>query len=121
MYEYKALVTRVVDGDTFDCNVDLGMYVHLNNIRIRVLNVDTYEKFGSTKELGTKIRDYMKSLLEGKEVIIRSYKPDADLYIDSFGRWLADIRFGDEFNTNLAEFLIEHNFNKDSNGEPIFD
>ena len=120
MYEYKALITKVVDGDTFDCDVDLGMYVHYK-ARIRLLDVDAYEKYGSTKELGIKIRDYITPLLLNKEVIIKSHKPDSSLYTDSFGRWLAEVKFGDSLDTDLAQFLLEHNFTKDSKGTPIFD
>jgi hypothetical protein len=28
MFQYKAKVTNVVDGDTIDVDIDLGFYVH---------------------------------------------------------------------------------------------
>ena len=43
MYEYRARVKRVVDGDTVDFVVDLGFSVHIT-IRTRLLGVDTPER-----------------------------------------------------------------------------
>ena len=42
MYEYKARLLRVVDGDTIDAMVDLGFYVWVKQ-RIRLYGVDTWE------------------------------------------------------------------------------
>ena len=44
MYEYKAHVTNVVDGDTFDCVIDLGFRVATHQ-RIRVDGIDTPESW----------------------------------------------------------------------------
>ena len=43
MYEYRAKIKRVVDGDTVDFIVDLGFSVHIT-IRTRLLGVDTPER-----------------------------------------------------------------------------
>ena len=43
MYEYRATLLKVVDGDTIDCNIDLGFGVFLNNQRIRLYGIDTPE------------------------------------------------------------------------------
>ena len=43
MYEYKATVDRVVDGDTVDFIVDLGFSVQMK-IRGRFAGVDTPER-----------------------------------------------------------------------------
>ena len=42
MYEYKAKLLRVIDGDTIDCIIDLGFDVRLKE-RIRLKGVDTPE------------------------------------------------------------------------------
>jgi len=42
MYEYKATIRRVVDGDTVDVTLDLGFDILYNN-RIRLLGIDTPE------------------------------------------------------------------------------
>ena len=50
MYRYRATVTRVVDGDTVDCNIDLGFSVVLSNQRIRLHGIDTPESRTRDKE-----------------------------------------------------------------------
>ena len=42
MYEYRAIIRRVVDGDTVDITLDLGFDILYNN-RIRLLGIDTPE------------------------------------------------------------------------------
>ena len=37
MYEYKAKILRVVDGDTVDVDIDLGFGVWLRNERVRIM------------------------------------------------------------------------------------
>ena len=48
-WNYKATVTRVVDGDTFDCQIDLGFDLTIKQ-RVRVAGVDTPEKRTRDKE-----------------------------------------------------------------------
>ena len=48
MYTYNAIITNVVDGDTYDVDIDLGFHIHIHE-RIRVLDLD---KRGAEKELG---------------------------------------------------------------------
>lgn len=43
MYEYNAIIKRVVDGDTVDVDIDLGFDVVLTNQRIRLYGMDTPE------------------------------------------------------------------------------
>lgn len=43
MYTYNCYITRVVDGDTVDVNIDLGFGVYLNDQRIRLYGCDTPE------------------------------------------------------------------------------
>ena len=49
MYEYKAKLDRVVDGDTVDAMIDLGMTVWIKK-RIRFHGVDTWESRTRNKE-----------------------------------------------------------------------
>ena len=42
-YLYKCVVTRVVDGDTVDVDVDLGFDVWLKKQRVRLAGIDTPE------------------------------------------------------------------------------
>ena len=90
MYEYKAIITNVVDGDTFDMDIDLGFNIHIYE-RMRLLDVDTPEKFGEEKELGLIVKLFATDNFLGKEVVIKSEKADIAANTDSFGRWLVRV------------------------------
>lgn len=95
MYEYKAVITNVVDGDTFDMDIDLGFNIHIHE-RVRLLDIDTPEKFGKEKELGMLVKDYAAFAFAGMEVVIKSEKADVAANTDSFGRWLVRVDIGSE-------------------------
>jgi len=85
-YIRRAKVTRVVDGDTVDLEVDLGYHISLS-IRGRLLGVDTPERGQPDFALAT---DTLASLLkensdEDGYVSIKSTKTG------KFGRWLVEI------------------------------
>ena len=94
MYEYKAIITNVVDGDTFDMDIDLGFNIHIHE-RVRLLDVDTPEKFGEEKVLGLIVKQYAINNFLGKEAIIKSEKADVAADTDSFGRWLVKVNVDD--------------------------
>ena len=91
MYQYKAIITNVVDGDTFDMDIDLGFHIHIHE-RVRLLDIDTPEKFGEEKELGLIVKQYAEDKFLDKEVIIKSEKADVAADTDSFGRWLVRVK-----------------------------
>ena len=43
MYEYRCKISRVVDGDTVDVDIDLGFGVWMHKERIRLHGIDTPE------------------------------------------------------------------------------
>jgi micrococcal nuclease len=43
MYEYRATLLKIVDGDTVDVDIDLGFGVIFANQRIRLYGIDTPE------------------------------------------------------------------------------
>lgn len=94
MYKYKAVITNVVDGDTFDMDIDLGFNIHIHE-RVRLLDVDTPEKFGEEKALGLIVKQYAINNFLGKEAIIKSEKSDVAADTDSFGRWLVRVNVND--------------------------
>ena len=49
MYEYRATIIRVVDGDTVDVDIDLGFGVWLKDERVRIMGIDTPESRTSDK------------------------------------------------------------------------
>ena len=100
MFEYKAVITNVVDGDTFDMDIDLGFHIHIHE-RVRLLGVDTPEKFGSEKHLGLIVKQFAEKNFLNKKVIIHSEKADEAADTDSFGRWLVSVILDED--NNIAE------------------
>lgn len=96
MYEYRAEITKVYDGDgSFNATVDLGMTVKLFK-SIRLFGIDTPEVRGSSKEAGYIVRDFVRSLILNKEVIIKTERDSTGKY----GRLLATITTLDGINLN---------------------
>jgi len=106
MYEYKAIVDRVLDGDTYDMTIDLGFKIYVKQ-RIRINAVDCPETWKpvneAEKEHGLQATKAVKDLIEKKEVRINTYK------VDQWGRYVCDIYVGD---ISLAGFLIVNNLTR---------
>ena len=69
MYTYKAKLQRVVDGDTIDATIDLGLDVFVKK-RIRFAGINAPES--RTRDLeekarGLKAKDRVKNILEENE------------------------------------------------------
>lgn len=96
MWTYRAIVTRIIDGDSFEADVDTGFY-HRCTQRFRLMGYNAPEISGAEREMGIVARTQLDAILFGNEVILRTHKGD------SFGRWLADVELerGD-----LVEALI---------------
>jgi len=75
MYEYACTVTRVVDGDTVDANIDLGFDISYFS-RIRLYGIDTPESRTRNKDeklRGLLAKDYIvKALATGKQVVVKT-------------------------------------------------
>ena len=66
MYEYKAIVDRVVDGDTIDVTIDLG-FKTWKKVRVRMEGINTPESRTrdlEEKKRGLAAKDRLKSILE---------------------------------------------------------
>lgn len=108
MYEYRAKVNRVVDGDTVDVDIDLGFGTWIRNERVRIMGIDTPESRTSNpveKIFGTAAKNRLIELL-GEETILKTFaaKDGVDMK-GKFGRILGDfITTDDRF---VTEILIE--------------
>lgn len=67
LYEYKAQVVRVYDGDTIFADIDLGFGIMMRNEPLRLYRVDTPEVKGEGKERGLMVRDALAARIEGEE------------------------------------------------------
>ena len=104
MYEYKAEITRVVDGDTLDLTVDLGFRMYAR-IRVRLARIDTWEIRGDEYEKGILARKSVRGLVNqyGSSVRVVTGKDTG-----KYGRWIGDIWFedGEGGEINLTEWLL---------------
>jgi len=93
MYEYRAKVVKVVDGDTVDVDIDLGFGVWLKDERVRIMGIDTPEsrtRDKTEKVFGLAAKARLKELL-GKQAILKTQvgKGGEDMK-GKFGRILGD-------------------------------
>tara|TARA_B100000035_G_scaffold61625_1_gene49717 strand:+ start:25 stop:483 length:459 start_codon:yes stop_codon:yes gene_type:complete len=107
MYEYKAKVVKIVDGDTVDVDIDLGFGIVLTDERVRMMGIDTPESRTSDKVekvFGLAAKERVKKLLE-KDVVLKTFAAkDGEDMKGKFGRILGDFIIGDKM---LTEILIE--------------
>jgi micrococcal nuclease len=106
LYNYKALITAVYDGDTVTADVDLGFYMIQKKVKIRLYGIDTPELRDKNPELklaAQNSRDELKKQVLNQEVTLKSYGKG------KYGRWLCEIFVGD---TNINQWLIEKGFAK---------
>lgn len=96
MYEYRALVTKVVDGDTVHCRVDLGFDVGVN-VTLRLAGINSPEM--KTAE-GVAARDALRSFIENAHVTVKTTKDRKE----KFGRYLA--RIYSEAGLDINEAMI---------------
>ena len=91
-FKYKANVINVYDGDTCRVDVELGFGVVLKNQAIRFYGINAIEL---RDENGKKARDYLKSLILNKDIILETHKDKKGKY----GRWLGTL-YIDGLNVN---------------------
>ena len=104
MYEYQAIIKRVVDGDTVDIDIDLGFGVILKDERVRIMGIDTPESRTrdlTEKKFGLASKERLKSLL-GKKSILKCKEYDAK---GKFGRVLGDFTTND--GRMVTDVLVE--------------
>lgn len=82
MYQYKARLVKVVDGDTVDLAIDLGFYL-VATVRCRLLGINTPERGQPGYSEASLALGSM--LMVQNTWIVRTEKGDA------FGRWLVTI------------------------------
>lgn len=90
---YRAHVFNVVDGDTFDCVVDLG-FGDYRVIRVRVLGMNSAEMHA--KDPGERVKAQAAKAaatdrLQGKPIVLETQKDE-----QTFDRWLARVWYWPE-------------------------
>ena len=101
MYEYRAFVRKVYDGDTITCDIDLGFEILFKNQKLRLYGINTPEVRGPTRPEGLKVRDIVRSRISNKWVIIKTRKDKKGKY----GRWIAEI-YEPDIEESINEWLL---------------
>ena len=107
-YDYRAVCRRVIDGDTFVADVDLGFRVTAAvTVRLRGVNAPEHNKPG-----GPDARDFLRETLndpfsappgiQPTPLLLRSYHDE-----QSFARWICDVWLDAPNTPALAERIIE--------------
>ena len=99
-YVYAARCVQVIDGDTLDLDIDLGMYFRVTK-RVRLKGIDTPELRGKDKDRAVAARTEVTIWTDDVELLIRTELDKADKY----GRMLADV-WVDGLATSLSDHLV---------------
>jgi micrococcal nuclease len=110
MFEYYVKkVTKVVDGDTIDVDIDLGFDISFSS-RVRLAGIDTPESRTTDKmekALGLEAKAYLKSAIDSaKSVVIKTEKMDSS---EKYGRILGWV-FLNGSDTSLNHKMIEDGY-----------
>ena len=110
MYEYRAKINRVVDGDTVDVDIDLGFGVWMHKERVRMMGIDTPEsrtRDKVEKAFGIASKDRLKELLPIGSIQVLKTEIDrsGEDKKGKFGRILGDFLVDD--NRRCTDILVE--------------
>ena len=87
LYNYKATVVSVYDGDTITVDIDLGFSATLR-MNVRLARINAPEVRGEQRAAGLTAAEALRQLLpQNQQVHLRTYKDGREKY----GRYLADV------------------------------
>ena len=100
-------ITKVVDGDTIDADIDLGFDISLSK-RIRLAAVDTPESRTSDaneKKYGLESKEWLKHKVENaKNILIKTELPDST---EKYGRIIGHLFVNDQENSLNDQMIVE--------------
>jgi len=98
MYEYRAKIISIYDGDSITAEVDLGFNIKITE-KFRLSGLNAPELKGEERNSGLISRDKLRDKILGKKVVIKTFKDSKEKY----GRYIAEIYLEKE---NINEWLI---------------
>lgn len=110
MYEYKAQVLRIIDGDTLVVNIDLGFDIWVHNEVIRLNGIDTPEVRTTDpveKFFGTLAKNRIKEYLDNDgttgavTLVSKTFKKE------KYGRVTADLKVQGQIRSLCATLIGE--------------
>ena len=110
MYQYKATVERVVDGDTLDITIDLGFKITTHQ-RIRLADIDTPEIYSVKKNSeeysrGMEVKKYVENRLAANN---NTLLVETEKVTEKYGRYVGTIFLADS-DITLNDELVEKGF-----------
>lgn len=98
MYEYRVRPIRVLDGDTVEFDIDLGLNIHkIDKLRFYGVNTpETNSVIMEDRARAKTAKEYVETVLMGRngvwplaaEVKVQTMKPNST---DKYGRWLGTV------------------------------
>jgi len=103
LYEYKAEIIAVYDGDTVTADIDLGFNTWRRDERLRLSGINAPEVRGKERPEGLISRDALREKILGKEVIICTIRDKKGKY----GRYLVEIHLE---GLNINGWLVDSKY-----------
>lgn len=113
-YFYKALVAKVIDGDSIEVLIDLGMKVsYLAKLRLNGIDTPSIHRPKSEleKEAGSLVSSQLELMIDGRDIYIKTYKQS------KYGDYLADIYLNEDDEKSINQTLIEEGYAREYYGE----
>ena len=103
MFEYKCVITKIIDGDTVDVDCDLGFEFWLRKQRIRLYGIDTPEsrtRDKQEKRYGLAAKRFVMDFIPvGSSAILKTKEKG------KYGRYLGDMKVGSKW---LCKALLDN-------------
>ena len=100
-------ITKVIDGDTIDADIDLGFDISLSK-RIRLAGVDTPESRTADtneKKYGLESKEWLKHKVESaKNILIKTELPDST---EKYGRIIGHLFVNDQESSLNDQMIVE--------------
>lgn len=119
MYEYKAKLVKIVDGDTIDCDIYCGFDIVLSDQRIRLYGIDTPESRTrdlEEKKFGKLASKFLEDNLT-EEFVIRTHKDAKGKYGRILGELIVYNPEQEKWNRNLNREMISKNLAVEYKGQ----
>ena len=103
MHEYSCVITKIIDGDTVDIDIDLGFDCWLRKQRIRLYGIDTPEsrtRDKQEKRYGLAAKRFVENFIPvGSSAILKTKEKG------KYGRYLGDMKVGSKW---LCKALLDN-------------
>jgi len=104
LYNYKATVVSVYDGDTCRLDIDLWIGIWKKNKKIRLARVNASELRRIERDAGVIARDRLRKLILDKPILLQTIRDGKGKYGRYFGKIFIEV---DVQLINVNDWLVE--------------